>query len=110
MILKLKRTNPMKHILSKHVLGLLMVRTTSPRPRAPVLPPVANWGAVQRGRRLRKLQRLALQEYRANHVQTKAGTQASAGIYTLLFRKTRSALPQIVCCVRYQSKLALPVL
>jgi hypothetical protein len=110
MILKLKRTNPMKHILSKHVLGLLMVRTASPRPQASVLPPVENCDAVQRGRRLRKLQRRALQEYRASRVQTKAGTQASADIHTLLFRKTRPALPQIVCCVRYQSKLALSVL
>jgi hypothetical protein len=110
MIVKLKRMNPMKHILSEHVLGLLMVRTASSKSRAPALPPVANCRAVQRGRKLRKLQGRALQKYRASRVQTEAGTQAIAGIHALPFRKTRSALPQIVCCVRRQSKLALPAL
>jgi hypothetical protein len=95
MILKLERTDPMKHILSKHVSGLLMVRTASPRPRAPVL-------CRQR--------QIAAPYSEDEDCASSSGTQASAGIHTLLFRKTRSALPQIVCCVRHQSKLALPAL
>src|SRR6185312_9087195 len=115
MVLELKRTNPMKHILSKHAVGLSIMMTTSPKSRAPVRS-AAQRRAVQRGRRLRNVQRRSLQQGRESRIPTKTNTQtttntqATASAHALPFRKARPAHLQIVRCVRYQPEPVLPVL
>ena len=100
----------MKHILSKHVSGLSIMMTMSPKSRAPVPPTAAQLWAAQRGRRLRNVQRRSLEQARESRVPTKTNIQATASTHVLPFRKARPAHLQILRCVRHQPEPALPVL